>query len=464
MSIVSPEIPMPPAAENKDASVETPPETPDVPQESEISNEQVEQYAAEAKSEVEQEAVGVVPEAESKIESSAASMNVSPETIQATRQEQGLDTQFGEIQSEADQITGEAKQEINSVMEREENPGGDDKQDLVSADERVRIIERIKQRRGDLGGEIQIPENPEQLIFSISSNPEFFDDGRVEETALANSEFAPKLTGYLAEKGENDKVIHILEAYADKPQFEYCVRELERTLPTATLDAYAKELEKQEVRQSKITEFAPEMMEKKATERNLEQYRERLALEEGDLENLRDKELLLVGGGNSPIKKDLSELGIDCRVVNIDPMAESGNSANADVVKKEDFFEVDIAEKFDESWALHSLPQYAFDRQQVKSFYLKSLGTLKDGGVARIAPIDRASDAFTPSMRLTRKGIAEESTRTIDAIKSRPDLFEVADFKVPSKSGLGRKTEIVGVKIKRIGNQEEVNRYLAENS
>lgn len=94
---------------------ETPPAVPDVGIETEMSNEQLEKSAANADTYIEQEAAGVSSEAEQNIEASTGSLNLSPETIQTARQEQGLDAQLGDLQGEASQIADKAKLEIKAV-------------------------------------------------------------------------------------------------------------------------------------------------------------------------------------------------------------------------------------------------------------------------------------------------------------------------------------------------------------
>lgn len=142
MSIATPENPLPPMPENKDANKETPPETPEPQQETEISNEQLEQYTESVEIHFEQEAAEVVPEAENNIESSVKNMNVSPEITQAAKEEQGLDAQLEKVQTEADQLSSEAKSEINSVMEREKSPEAKKGPNLERIEKNLRRLEQ----------------------------------------------------------------------------------------------------------------------------------------------------------------------------------------------------------------------------------------------------------------------------------------------------------------------------------
>lgn len=84
----------------------------------EISNEDLEQHTISAESQIEQQTAEILPEGEKRMESSISSMNVSPETLDSTKQEFGLDEKLQEVQAEADQIASEAKSEIASVAEK----------------------------------------------------------------------------------------------------------------------------------------------------------------------------------------------------------------------------------------------------------------------------------------------------------------------------------------------------------
>lgn len=84
----------------------------------ETSNEELEQHAISAESQIEQQTAEILPEGEKRLASSSSSMNVSPETLDSTKQEFGLDAKLQEVQSEADQIASEAKSDIASVAEK----------------------------------------------------------------------------------------------------------------------------------------------------------------------------------------------------------------------------------------------------------------------------------------------------------------------------------------------------------
>jgi hypothetical protein len=115
----SPEGLVPTKTEIEKVEQEITPKSPEI-EVAEISNEDLEQHTVSAESHIEQQTAEVLPEGEKRLESSSSSMNVSPETLDSTKQEFGLDTKLQEVQAEADQIASEAKSEIASVAEKPE--------------------------------------------------------------------------------------------------------------------------------------------------------------------------------------------------------------------------------------------------------------------------------------------------------------------------------------------------------
>ena len=77
-------------------TAETEIKSPEEAVEAEVSNEQVEQFAASAEKNIAEQTANVLPEAQQRIESSSQSMNVSPDMLSAVRQEQGLDGKLNE--------------------------------------------------------------------------------------------------------------------------------------------------------------------------------------------------------------------------------------------------------------------------------------------------------------------------------------------------------------------------------
>jgi len=249
--------------------------------------------------------------------------------------------------------------------------------------------------------------------------------------------------------------------------FEYCVREIESSLKNnemqdVILMALSKAMAKTEKQQEPrtIAEHKANMKEGKKTARPLTEYQKILRISDHELKELSGKELLLVGGGFSLIKKELEKKGIDCKITNIDPITES-NPEIADSVIKSDFYDTELEEnKFEEIMALHSLPTYAFTPEQVTNFYDHSILSLKQGGVLRVTPIQKFSDAFTPAMRLSRKPVNNTSANYIEKLKTRPDLFTLTEFTIEHKGALGKKTKMPGVKIEVVGDKKQIKKFL----
>lgn len=98
-------------------TAETEIRSPEEAVEAEVSNEQVEQFAASAEKNIAEQTANVLPEAQQRIESSSQSMNVSPDMLSAVRQEQGLDGKLNEIQTEATQLAGEEVGKIREITD-----------------------------------------------------------------------------------------------------------------------------------------------------------------------------------------------------------------------------------------------------------------------------------------------------------------------------------------------------------
>lgn len=79
--------------------------------------EQLEQCAAYAESQIDQQTADFFVEGEKIIESSIQSMNISSEMLATTRQEQGLDSHLQEVRVEADSLASETKLDIKTVIQ-----------------------------------------------------------------------------------------------------------------------------------------------------------------------------------------------------------------------------------------------------------------------------------------------------------------------------------------------------------
>lgn len=340
-------------------------------------------------------------------------------------------------------------------------------------DEKIEVIRKITEHfssQGIEGRQIDFPVEQEEIECWVNEYAQHFETKRLTEVALNDSELAPNLIKKIANRKNYDQLGQILQFYKGKPMFEYCVRSIESSLEgdemqdnvlMALSEAMAKTEERQEP--TKIAEHKVNMKKEKKTARPLAEYQRLLRISDEELQALSGKELLLVGGGFSPIKGELKKRGVECIVTNIDPIAES-DSEIADKVIQDDFYRAEIDEDgFDEVMALHSLPTYAFTPEQAKDFYSSSILSLKQGGILRVAPIKKFNDAFTPAMRLSRKPVNNASAEFVESLKDRPDLFVLTEFTIEHKGAFGRKTEMPGVKIEVIGDKYQVKEFLEFN-
>jgi hypothetical protein len=284
-------------------------------------------------------------------------------------------------------------------------------------------------------------------------NPTAVSTEAIALAAIANAELAPALIEQIALRQDIAQLSVVLQHYAEHPTFEYCVSRIESTLPTEVGDGVlmklAVDLDSSE--SGGITNFTEKMRAEKRTDRSLADYQHLLQLDEENLQHLHNRELLLIGGGESPVKSELTQKGIDCHVVNIDPMA-AHDPHNADEIVATDFLHApQQPQRFAEAWALHSLPTYAFHPDQVVDFYAQAVGSVQTGGTLRVMPIDGFSDAFSPSMRLTRRPVSNASLHTIERMAARTDLFQIEGFTRTHRGPLGQKTEMHGVEIRIIG-------------
>lgn len=279
----------------------------------------------------------------------------------------------------------------------------------------------------------------------------------------------------LVRKGEDDTVGSLLlKLQATQPEqlkriAQTLVRGTER--PSAErLWRWSQQLEKQTV-PAPIESHGGKMQDMKATDRQLPLYLERLNISEAELRNLQGKQICLAGGGYSPIKQGLREKGIQAKVVNIDPICVEASSLNEDVKIPKNFFSQSVKRylhhhRFNEIWALNSLPQYAMSPEEVITFYTRSLRALKPDGVLRAGPVSMFADAFTPAMALSRPMISETSEQVLDEISKRPDLFELKRSDVPHYILFDKKRIQTGAmptaSIRIVGKEEPIRQFLQD--
>jgi len=119
--------------------------------------------------------------------------------------------------------------------------------------------------------------------------------------------------------------------------------------------------------------------------RGFYRYETDLRMTPADIKNLAGKKILLVGGGASPIKSDLANLGLDCHVTNIDIFYKTPDPNNADILITDDFINRHLIDEYDEIWALWSLPMYSPDDYARDMFWIRAILALKPGGNLRVS-------------------------------------------------------------------------------
>ena len=129
-----------PQAEIETAETEIKP--PESTVEAELSNEQVEQFAASAEKNIAEQTAQVLPEAEQRIESSTKSMNVSPEMLSAVRQGQRLDVKLDEIQTEATELASEEVGKIREITGAEEPASSQEGHSEEDYDRKIELLAR----------------------------------------------------------------------------------------------------------------------------------------------------------------------------------------------------------------------------------------------------------------------------------------------------------------------------------
>jgi len=167
--------------------------------------------------------------------------------------------------------------------------------------------------------------------------------------------------------------------------------------------------------------------------RNLTQYLHQLKCSETDLATLKARDqpkILLIGGGQSSIKKDLGDKNHNnIHVTNVDPIRYSNPEDTADLTINEDLLTANIEGKFDEIWCLFSLPLYIVNPDDVTKFYTKALGLLADNGVLRIFPaVLKDIDSRSVKEKLLKPLVHKESQKVIDDLKTNPN-YEVDNNK-----------------------------------
>ena len=195
----------------------------------EISNEEIEQHTISAESHIEQQTAEILPEGEKRMESSISSMNISPETLDSTKQEFGLDVKLQEVQAEADQIASEAKSEIASILEKPQSEKVAEVKEKtpeeIKEERRMGIVKELEKEWETKNGPMDKPLSKRE----VEKNKEMARlwgkewDGRTTQMTEAASEFFfdHRGMGKNSVPGRADKVLaERYPEYAEKAKEE----------------------------------------------------------------------------------------------------------------------------------------------------------------------------------------------------------------------------------------------------
>jgi hypothetical protein len=155
--------------------------------------------------------------------------------------------------------------------------------------------------------------------------------------------------------------------------------------------------------------------------RPLTEYLQCLNIQMGDLKSLSNKQILLIGGGMSPVRSWLEAVHINAVVTNLDFYYDADEAVAHNHIN-EDFYKwIAPVDFYNEIWALHSLPLYSLSCIEVELFFAKSLLMLAPGGNLRVFPINDGSlDAVSHT-----KNFYGHAERARDAHKTMMEMGKI---------------------------------------
>lgn len=167
--------------------------------------------------------------------------------------------------------------------------------------------------------------------------------------------------------------------------------------------------------------------------RQLPEYMQYLAPKDEDIWRKTDKNILLIGGGQSNIRQWLKKIGNKSKITNVDFYTHYKSTVSHNHFK-EDFYDWQIeSDHYDQEWALWSLPSYALSKKELEIFYIKSAIGLAPSGVLRVFPINRgpglgglAKDEYTKHQR---------AADTLNLLKELENLGFVVHVFYPKNMG-----------------------------
>ncbi len=156
-------------------------------------------------------------------------------------------------------------------------------------------------------------------------------------------------------------------------------------------------------------------------------------------EMLDGKEIILLGGGRSKLKKELEKYDIHPEhISNIDPFVEDPeqdadnviplNSCSENLIESLNKAGVISA---DEIWAEYSVPAYVSDPKEIKQLMFNIDGLLKQGGTARIWPLEVGKGTSDEQFEAC-KTVLVESIRNICS----DNKYEISLYNSAGRNGL----------------------------
>jgi len=155
--------------------------------------------------------------------------------------------------------------------------------------------------------------------------------------------------------------------------------------------------------------------------RPLTEYLQYLNIQSGELKPLSNKQILLIGGGTSPVRSWLEAVNVNAEVTNLDFYFDADESVAHNHIN-EDFYKWAAPTDFyNEIWALHSLPLYSLSCLEVEIFFAKALLMLAPGGNLRVFPINDGNlDAVSHT-----KNFYGHAERARDAHKTMMEMGKI---------------------------------------
>lgn len=216
----------------------------------------------------------------------------------------------------------------------------------------------------------------------------------------------------------------------------------------------------------RIEDYRDRVVQETRTDRPLDDYVKYLDMYNDDVRDWQSQ-ILVIGGGSSPIASQLSEKGITVPITNIDPSFPDRNPLSESIKYPWNFLDSKTTallrrQKFDEAWALYSLPMYAQSANDVTQFYHQALTGLKTNGILRVFPYNHFSrpNFDNAATILSERNIQQKAEQIVEMMKTRPDLFDVTVYSKKVKNFFHRSGfPVSGVKIRVLAPPEQIDNF-----